>query len=86
MSFILIKKKKNFLNFILVDWCPEPPSVHGGKVEVSGRRAGSVATYTCQSGFILFGSPVNKFSREKKIFTLKNSKTKKKNFFFAPHI
>ncbi|KAK6627548.1 hypothetical protein RUM44_010026 [Polyplax serrata] len=42
----------------LLDWCPEPPKVHGGKVEVNGRRAGSVATYTCQSGFILFGTPV----------------------------
>lgn len=44
-----------------MDWCPEPPKVHGGKVEVNGRRAGSVATYTCQSGFILFGTPVSIF-------------------------
>lgn len=42
----------------LLDWCPEPPKVHGGKVETTGRRAGSVATYTCLNGFILFGTPV----------------------------
>ncbi|XP_046996037.1 sushi, von Willebrand factor type A, EGF and pentraxin domain-containing protein 1 [Schistocerca americana] len=42
----------------LFDWCPEPPEVHGGSVEVSGQRAGSTATYTCQPGFILFGQPV----------------------------
>nr|CAD7589887.1 unnamed protein product [Timema genevievae] len=42
----------------LFDWCPEPPVVHGGTVEVSGRRTGSVAIYTCKSGFIPFGEPV----------------------------
>ncbi|PSN44564.1 hypothetical protein C0J52_12430 [Blattella germanica] len=42
----------------LFDWCPEPPTVHGGTVQTSGRRAGQTATYTCQNGFILFGSPV----------------------------
>ncbi|XP_067002634.2 P-selectin [Anabrus simplex] len=42
----------------LFDWCPDPPEVHGGTVETSGRRAGSTATYTCQNGFILFGQPV----------------------------
>ncbi|XP_063235944.1 sushi, von Willebrand factor type A, EGF and pentraxin domain-containing protein 1 [Bacillus rossius redtenbacheri] len=42
----------------LFDWCPEPPAVHGGTVETKGRRAGSTALYTCQSGFILFGQPV----------------------------
>ncbi|KOB71042.1 putative furrowed [Operophtera brumata] len=41
----------------LFDWCPEPPPVTGGMVSVSGRTAGSLATYTCQNGFILFGSP-----------------------------
>nr|CAD7569536.1 unnamed protein product [Timema californicum] len=41
----------------LFDWCPEPPVVHGGTVEVSGRRTGSVAIYTCKSGFIPFGEP-----------------------------
>nr|CAD7258063.1 unnamed protein product [Timema shepardi] len=44
----------------LFDWCPEPPVVHGGTVEVSGRRTGSVAIYTCKSGFIPFGEPVSK--------------------------
>ncbi|KAJ8897059.1 hypothetical protein PR048_002405 [Dryococelus australis] len=42
----------------LFDWCPEPPTVHGGTVDVKGHRAGSTAFYTCQSGFILFGQPV----------------------------
>ncbi|XP_054274093.1 sushi, von Willebrand factor type A, EGF and pentraxin domain-containing protein 1-like [Macrosteles quadrilineatus] len=39
----------------LFDWCPEPPRGEGVMVSVSGKRVGSVATYTCQPGFILFG-------------------------------
>ncbi|KAJ8682121.1 hypothetical protein QAD02_017913 [Eretmocerus hayati] len=39
----------------LFDWCPDPPEVTGGIVSFSGKRAGSKATYTCQSGFVLFG-------------------------------
>lgn len=42
----------------LFDWCPDPPPVAGATVEVSGRKAGSLATYTCTNGFILFGPPV----------------------------
>lgn len=42
----------------LFDWCPEPPSIHGGMVATSGRRAGDTATYTCQPGYILFGQAV----------------------------
>lgn len=43
----------------LFDWCPEPPPVSGATVTTSGHKAGSLATYTCQNGFILFGSPVS---------------------------
>lgn len=43
----------------LFDWCPDPPSIHGGIVTTSGHRAGDTATYTCQSGFILFGQGVS---------------------------
>lgn len=46
----------------LFDWCPEPPAVAGATVAVSGHKAGSLATYTCQNGFILFGAPVSVFS------------------------
>ncbi|XP_055682887.1 sushi, von Willebrand factor type A, EGF and pentraxin domain-containing protein 1 isoform X2 [Lutzomyia longipalpis] len=42
----------------LVDWCPEPPSVTGGSVRLSGKRAGSTATYACDSGHVLIGDPV----------------------------
>lgn len=42
----------------LFDWCPEPPQIHGGVIEVSGRRTGSTATYSCKNGFILFGQSV----------------------------
>lgn len=42
-----------------VDWCPDPPDVTGGVVTTTGKRAGSTATYTCQSGFILFGDNVS---------------------------
>ncbi|XP_029047436.1 E-selectin isoform X3 [Osmia bicornis bicornis] len=42
----------------LFDWCPEPPQVNGGVVTITGRRAGSTATYSCQNGFILFGDNV----------------------------
>ncbi|XP_026500881.2 sushi, von Willebrand factor type A, EGF and pentraxin domain-containing protein 1 [Vanessa tameamea] len=41
----------------LFDWCPEPPPVTGATVSVSGHKAGSLATYMCQNGFILFGQP-----------------------------
>lgn len=44
---------------MLVDWCPEPPQGEGVTVVVSGKRAGSTATYNCQPGFILFGQQVN---------------------------
>lgn len=43
----------------LFDWCPEPPPVTGAIVTVDGHKAGSLATYTCQNGFILFGPPVS---------------------------
>lgn len=43
----------------LFDWCPEPPQINGGVVEVNGRRAGSTATYSCKNGFILFGPAVS---------------------------
>lgn len=46
-------------NYFSVDWCPEPPEVNGGVVTITGRRAGSTATYSCQNGFILFGDNVS---------------------------
>lgn len=42
----------------LIDWCPEPPSITGGKVVISGRRAGSTATYNCDYGYVLLGEAV----------------------------
>ncbi|RZC43271.1 sushi, von Willebrand factor type A, EGF and pentraxin domain-containing protein 1, partial [Asbolus verrucosus] len=42
----------------LFDWCPDPPAINGGIVDTSGRRAGNIATYSCQAGFILFGQGV----------------------------
>uniref|UniRef100_A0A8W7Q5B0 Furrowed n=1 Tax=Anopheles coluzzii TaxID=1518534 RepID=A0A8W7Q5B0_ANOCL len=42
----------------LIDWCPEPPPIQGGRIKVSGRRAGSTALYTCDYGFVLIGEPV----------------------------
>lgn len=47
----------------LFDWCPDPPSIHGGIVTTSGHRAGDTATYTCQTGFILFGQGVSLISK-----------------------
>ena len=43
----------------LFDWCPDPPSINGGVVTTTGRRAGDTATYSCQSGYILFGQGVS---------------------------
>lgn len=43
----------------LVDWCPEPPGIAGGTVEVNGKRAGSRASYKCDIGHILIGDPVS---------------------------
>lgn len=43
----------------LFDWCPNPPAIPGGIVNVTGRRAGDTATYTCQAGYILFGQGVS---------------------------
>lgn len=42
----------------LVDWCPEPPAIQGGTVILSGRRAGSEATYSCTPGHVLIGDPI----------------------------
>lgn len=43
----------------LFDWCPDPPPVSGATVTISGHKAESLATYSCQNGFILFGAPVS---------------------------
>lgn len=66
MKSNLLRKEEicySFLNFyyftILVNWCPEPPEVNGGVFEITGRRVGSTATYTCLNGFILFGDNVS---------------------------
>lgn len=42
----------------LVDWCPEPLQIAGGRVESNGKRAGSRATYACEAGYVLIGEPV----------------------------
>lgn len=42
----------------LVDWCPEAPAITGGKIKISGRRAGSTATYSCDYGYVLLGEAV----------------------------
>lgn len=42
----------------LVDWCPEPPQISGGKIKVSGRRAGSTVTYSCDYGYVLIGEDI----------------------------
>lgn len=42
----------------LVDWCPEAPAITGGKIKISGRRAGSTATYSCDYGYVLTGEDV----------------------------
>lgn len=43
----------------LVDWCPEPPEIQGGTVVVINKRAGSTATYECETGYVLVGEPVS---------------------------
>lgn len=42
----------------LVDWCPEPPQIPGGFVKVTDKRAGTTATYQCETGYVLVGEPV----------------------------
>ncbi|CAA9993239.1 unnamed protein product, partial [Nesidiocoris tenuis] len=44
----------------LFDWCPDPPQSDSTTVTLSGRNAGSTATYECKPGFILFGQKVDK--------------------------
>lgn len=44
----------------LVDWCPEPLPIAGGKVQLNGKRAGSTAVYECDAGYVLIGEPVSK--------------------------
>lgn len=43
----------------LVDWCPEPIPIAGGKVQLNGKRAGSTALYECDAGYVLIGEPVS---------------------------
>lgn len=38
--------------------CPELDAPENGEVELSGRVAGTTATYTCDDGFVLVGSAV----------------------------
>jgi len=35
-----------------VDWCGDPPEVQGAAVTATGRKAGSVAVYSCHQGFV----------------------------------
>lgn len=43
----------------LVDWCPEPPPISGGTVQLMGKRAGSTVLYECKPGYVLIGEPVS---------------------------
>lgn len=36
----------------LFDWCGDPPEVQGATVTATGRKAGSVAVYSCNQGFV----------------------------------
>lgn len=45
----------------LVDWCPDPVQIAGGKVETNGKRAGATAVYKCDAGYVLIGDPVRTF-------------------------
>lgn len=45
----------------LVDWCPEPIPIAGGKVQLNGKRAGSTAMYECDAGYVLIGEPVSDY-------------------------
>lgn len=38
-----------------VDWCGDPPEVQGASVTATGRKAGSVAVYSCHQGFVAVG-------------------------------
>jgi len=38
-----------------VDWCGDPPEVQGAAVTATGRKAGSVAVYSCHQGFVAVG-------------------------------
>jgi len=40
---------------IAVDWCGDPPEVQGAAVTTTGRKAGSVAVYSCNQGFVAVG-------------------------------
>lgn len=44
----------------LIDWCPEPPQITGGKTKISSRplRAGSTVSYTCEHGYVLIGEDI----------------------------
>lgn len=45
----------------LIDWCPDPLPIAGGSVQLSGKRAGSTATYTCEMGHVLIGDSVSTY-------------------------
>ncbi|XP_074034332.1 CUB and Sushi multiple domains furrowed [Leptinotarsa decemlineata] len=51
-------KWTNSTPLCLFDWCQDPPSIHGGKVTVTGHRAGDTALYVCYPGYIIFGEEV----------------------------
>lgn len=45
----------------LYTWCDDPPKIEGGIVKVVGKKAGDVAVYSCESGYLLMGKPVSNF-------------------------
>lgn len=40
---------------IPVDWCGDPLEVQGAVVTITGRKAGSIAAYSCHRGFVAVG-------------------------------
>ncbi|KAK9882914.1 hypothetical protein WA026_023762 [Henosepilachna vigintioctopunctata] len=41
----------------LFTWCQDPPNIEGGVVKAIGKKAGDVAVYSCEAGFLLTGKP-----------------------------
>ena len=52
-----------FINFIQSDsWCPEIEAPENGNLQLSGRKLGDIAKFTCKPGYKLLGYKVPHFS------------------------
>ena len=53
----IVAEGRGTAQVLIVDFCASLPALENGNVGVSNRTVGSVAMYSCDSGFLISGNP-----------------------------